>query len=111
MKEIEHTIDGWVVMTPQHPSTNEPMIWWTGFREKKSDCIKAFVEDSSLTWRQWKNKFGFRCVRASSSIRLSESSENLKKIGPYEWQNQAIAEDKSKVVLTLPKGAGKGGKK
>ena len=80
-ESFEQTIDGWVVMTPKHPETKKPMVSWPSFRTKRTDCIKAFIDDGLFQWEDWKKAYGFRCVRASSTIRLSDSVENHKRMG------------------------------
>lgn len=78
---FEETIDGWLVMTPHHPETKRPMVFWSTFSSCRNKAIKNFVEDSLISWADWKKAYGFRCVRASSTIRLSASVENLKRMG------------------------------
>lgn len=38
-------------------------VWDDSLSYMKSDSIKKFVKGTSLTWRQWKRKYGVKCIK------------------------------------------------
>ena len=65
---MKHTEQGWVVIQPNHPKTGSRYINAPTFAYTRSAAIESFVEDTSLSWRQWKSQYSFRVVRATQKI-------------------------------------------
>lgn len=60
--------DGWVVFNISHPSTGNKYIVGSTFSFTRSGSIKKFIEGSGNSWKYWKDKYNFRCERATQTI-------------------------------------------
>ena len=80
-ESFEQIIDGWLVMSPNHPTNNRPRVMHSSFRVLKRDSIAEFIKGSGSDWKFWKKNYGFRCVRATSVIRILGTMANIKKMG------------------------------
>lgn len=83
LDSFEGRVNGWLVMTPNHPNSGEASVFFNSFRTTKRESIAAFIDGSGSTWDHWRKKYGYRCVKAESTIRILASVENMKLMG-YE---------------------------
>lgn len=68
--EKEVKIKGWVIYTPKHSFCGSELWWDWSFRKTRSKCIADFVANSGETWRGWKRKYNYKCVKAESIIKI-----------------------------------------
>lgn len=69
MKHKEH---GWVIANNNHPNGGNMGIFSQSFRYTRKECIRDFIEGSGSTWKHWRTKFNFICVKASSKIEIKK---------------------------------------
>jgi hypothetical protein len=67
-KKMKEITNGWVIISNNHPNGTPNRIFSGSFRTKKTRCIKDFVQGSGGDWNYWKNKYGFKAVRATQTI-------------------------------------------
>lgn len=46
----------------------EPYFLEESLRYRRTDSIQWFIKDSGNTWRHWKNKIGWRCIKVKVTI-------------------------------------------
>jgi hypothetical protein len=68
----EKTIKGWVIITEAHPRSGNPLVMWGSFKATRSEAIKWFVSDSGNSWRFWKRNYGYKAVKAESTISINQ---------------------------------------
>lgn len=59
---------GWVVINTGHPRTGKSYVVSDTFSYLRMDAIKRFCDGSGSDWKYWREKFNFRCVRATQRI-------------------------------------------
>lgn len=69
MKEIQR---GWVIVNIGHPTNGRKSIFNGSYRQTKRGCINDFLRGTNGTWQHWRNKWHFRCVRATQTIETEE---------------------------------------
>ena len=69
---MKHIITGWVVITINHPTHGGSWIVDSTFKFKRTDSISEFCKGLGSSWRYWKDKYNFRCVKATSTIELNK---------------------------------------
>ena len=57
--------NGWVIYHKE-----SEYLFVDSFKRTKSRCIQNFISGTSLSWKQWKSKYGYQCVRAKRIIQL-----------------------------------------
>ena len=65
---MESEINGYVIVSVNHPRGGEDSIFESTFRYLRRDCVKDFVHGSGGNWKYWREKYGFKCVKAKSKI-------------------------------------------
>jgi 3'-phosphoadenosine 5'-phosphosulfate sulfotransferase (PAPS reductase)/FAD synthetase len=66
--KLKETNTGWVVINIGHPYSGSKYILSESFAFTKKGCIKDFIKDTGQTWKYWRDKYNFRCVRAEMKI-------------------------------------------
>jgi hypothetical protein len=68
---MESLTKGYVIAIGVHQSNRhfEEYLVASSFNYSKSDCIRNFVEKSSLNWAQWRRKFGYKCIKAERTVK------------------------------------------
>jgi len=66
---MKEEFNGWVIVsTENHPSGEKPRIFSDSFAQTRKQAIKNFCSGVSQDWNYWKNEYGFKCVKAKSTI-------------------------------------------
>lgn len=61
---------GWVIYNPCHPTRNEEIMFPESFRRTRTECIKEFVKGSGNNWAYWRKEWGYKCVKAKSTVEI-----------------------------------------
>lgn len=67
---MEFTEKGWIVLSENHPNSNETFIDNTSFDIYKRDSIRKFLHESGADWKYWRTKFNFKCVKCTQTIKI-----------------------------------------
>jgi hypothetical protein len=59
----------WACVNYKLGDDKEPMILFDSIRYRRSDSIAWFIEGSGNTWRHWKEKIGWRCIKVVVTIK------------------------------------------
>jgi hypothetical protein len=62
---------GWVVINNDHPAGLEPYIVSSTFACTRKKSISLFIDRSNASWRYWRSKYNFQCVKAESCITIT----------------------------------------
>lgn len=63
----------WVCVNDKFGSNGEPMIATDSIRWRKKDSISWFIDGTNDSWRHWRDKIGWRCVKIKVKIEILES--------------------------------------
>ena len=66
---MQKTETGYVIINIGHPNTGTAFMNVDSFRARKKDAIKYFIEGSGNTWKYWRERYNFRCVKAEMIIK------------------------------------------
>jgi hypothetical protein len=66
-------IKGWVIMTDCHPNSGNPYVHWSSFSEKRKEAIEIFLAGTTTEWQWWRKKYGFKAVKAESTISINQT--------------------------------------
>lgn len=61
---------GWVGATMSHPNTGRPMISGHTFSYFRKEAIEKFIDFSGKPWRYWREKYGFKTMKATQTVEL-----------------------------------------
>lgn len=67
---MEATKKGWIVLSDEHPNSNETIIDLNSFDELRKDSIEKFIHQSGHNWQYWKRKYKFKCVKCIQTIQI-----------------------------------------
>lgn len=65
---MKTTKKGWVVVSEKHPESGEIYLAEHTFRLTRSGSIQYFIEGTNKSWRWWKRKYNYKCVKAEITI-------------------------------------------
>ena len=65
MKEV---LKGWAIVNIAHPVTGKGFIFPDSFYRTRREALDSFLEGDDLGWKYWRDKYNFRCVRATMTI-------------------------------------------
>lgn len=60
----------WCCINYKFGTTNEPMILTDSVKSTRKQSIAWFIKGSGDTWRHWREKIGWRCVKVIVTIEI-----------------------------------------
>lgn len=72
---MEKINKGWAIINIGHPKTGTASVFSGSFRYTRRECVADFISGSGQTWKYWRNKFNFRCVKAEETLKTLEDGK------------------------------------
>jgi len=64
---MKETVNGWIIKNDNHPTGVKPFIVVGSFQPTRKQCIHLFAAGTNTSWRTWKERWNFECVRAKQT--------------------------------------------